>query len=54
MWILRLYLKGMDHNLELTDEQDIKKYTKRDLTKRSVPKLGSIPYEIIRNEVVGR
>lgn len=53
MWILRLYLKGMDHNLGLTDEQDIEKYTKRDLTTRS-SKLGSIPYEIIRNEVVGR
>merc|ERR1719422_2743662 len=44
---------GMDHNLGLTDEQDIKKYIKLDLTKRS-SKSGSIPYEIVRNEVVGR
>ena len=43
----------MDHNLGLTNEQDIEKYTKRDLTKRS-SKPGSIPYEIVRNEVVGR
>ena len=43
----------MDHNLGLTDEQDIEKYIKLDLTKRS-PKTGSIPYEIVRNEVVGR
>ena len=43
----------MDHNLGLTDEQDIKKYIKLDLTKRS-SKYGSIPYEIVRNEVVGR
>ena len=43
----------MDHNIGLTDEQDIKKYIKLDLTKRS-SKSGSIPYEIVRNEIVGR
>ena len=43
----------MDHNLGLTDEQDIEQYTKRDLTKHS-SKTGDAPYKIIRDEVVGR
>ena len=43
----------MDHNLGLTDEQDIKKYIERDLTKRT-SKVDSIPYQIVRDEVVGR
>ena len=43
----------MDHNLGLTDEQDIKKYIERDLTKRT-SKVDSVPYQIVRDEVVGR
>ena len=43
----------MDHNLGLTDEQDIKKYIERDLTKRA-SKVDSSPYQIVRDEVVGR
>ena len=39
----------MDHNQGLTDEQDIARYLKRDAKKHK-----SIPYEIIRDEVVGR
>jgi len=40
---------GMDHNQGLTDEQDIARYMKRDLKKHK-----SLPYKIIRDEVVGR
>ena len=45
--------QGMDHNLGLTDKEDIEQYTKRDLTEHS-SKSGPVPYEIIRDEVVGR
>ena len=43
----------MDHNVGLTDKQDIEQYTKRDLAQRS-SKTRLAPYAIIRDEVVGR
>ena len=45
-------MQGMDHNVGLTDEQDIAQYMKRDLTKRS--KTDDLPYAIARDETVGR
>ena len=50
----------MDHNVGLTDEQDIAEYLKRDVAKRSttIPSKTSttttIPYKIVRDEIVGR
>ena len=43
----------MDHNAGISDEQDIERYMKRDLTKRSTSN-ASPPYKIIRDELVGR
>ncbi len=40
----------MDHNVGLTDEQDISEYVKRDVAKRST----TLPYKIVRDEIVGR
>ena len=40
----------MDHNVGLTDQQDIAEYLKRDVAKRST----TIPYKIVRDEIVGR
>ena len=40
----------MDHNVGLTDEQDIAEYLKRDVGKRST----TVPYKIVRDEIVGR
>ncbi len=40
----------MDHNLGLSDAQDVAEYLKRDATKRST----SLPYKIVRDEIVGR
>ena len=46
-------LQGMDHNLGLTDAEDVALYLSRDLHKRKDRKAPP-PYEIIRDEVVGR
>ena len=43
----------MDHNLGLTDAEDVALYLSRDLHKRKDRKAPP-PYEIIRDEVVGR
>jgi hypothetical protein len=40
----------MDHNLGLSDAQDVAEYLKRDATKRAT----SLPYKIVRDEIVGR
>ncbi len=40
----------MDHNLGLSDAQDVAEYLKRDATKRTT----SLPYKIVRDEIVGR
>jgi hypothetical protein len=42
--------QGMDHNLGLSDAQDVAEYLKRDATKRAT----SLPYKIVRDEIVGR
>ena len=44
--------QGMDHNPGLTDAEDVALYVDRDLHKRKGGK--APPYEIIRDEVVGR
>ena len=46
-------LQGMDHNPGLTDAEDVALYLSRDLHKRKDRKAPP-PYEIIRDEVVGR
>ena len=46
-------LQGMDHNLGLTDAEDVALYLSRDLHKGKDRKAPP-PYEIIRDEVVGR
>ena len=50
--VIGLFWQGMDHNIGLTDEQDIAKYLERDGAKRTGDK--KPPYEIIRDETVGR
>ena len=40
----------MDHNVGLTDDQDVAEYVKRDVAKRSTDP----PYKIVRDEIVGR
>ncbi len=48
--ILQIYfLQGMEHNPDVTDDQDVGEYMKRDLLKRKEP-----AYKIIRDEIVGR
>ena len=41
----------MEHNPGLTEEQDVSHYVQRDLLKH---KKATPPYEIIRDEIVGR
>ena len=43
----------MDHNPGLTDAEHVALYLNRDLHKRKDRK-ATLPYEIIRDEVVGR
>ena len=50
---LQTLLQGMDHNPGLTDAEDVALYLSRDLHKRKDRKAPP-PYEIIRDEVVGR
>ena len=47
-----LLFQGMDHNQGLTDDKDIARYIKRDL--RDLKSKAGLPYEIRRDEVVGR
>ena len=51
--LLSVSLQGMDHNPGLTDAEDVALYLSRDLHKRKDRKAPP-PYEIIRDEVVGR
>ena len=44
----------MDHNVGLSDDQDVAEYLKRDVTKRASPSAASLPYKIVRDEVFGR
>ena len=46
--------QGMDHNAGLTDAEDIALYLKRDEFIAVRKKDKTLPYEIIRDEVVGR
>ena len=42
----------MDHNQGLTDDKDIARYIKRDVS--DLKSKAGLPYEIRRDEVVGR
>jgi hypothetical protein len=42
----------MDHNVGLTDDQDVAEYLKRDAAQLSTSRV--TPYKIVRDEIVGR